>query len=162
MPQRIRLARGSPRKFSGQLKTPIVVPALLGTNIDAILNDILNQRVEKLVLLLEHYNIETTDDPWVFLSLRLACANVPGFRVKRPGRGALRRWKGQETKVVAAIDQERAGREMSIPAAINNLKKKDPKRWGKFNEVRYYELRRREELQRQVFKALWKNIAEFS
>jgi hypothetical protein len=111
MPQRIRLARGSPRKFSGQLETPIVVPELLGTNIDAILNDILNQRVEKLVLLLEYYNIETTDDPWVFLSLRLACANVPGFRVKRPGRGALRRWNAKRPRLLLqAIKREQEGR----------------------------------------------------
>jgi hypothetical protein len=94
--------------------------------------------------------------------LRLACANVPGFKLKRSRHGAPRRWKGQEAKVVAAVDEERAGRNMSIPEAINNLKKKDPKRWGEFNETQYYELHRLEELHRQVFKALGKNIGEFS
>ena len=62
-------------------------------HIDEAINSILSQRIEKLISLLKHYQLETTKDPWLLLSLRLACAFVPGLRVlhKAPrGRGRPR------------------------------------------------------------------------
>jgi hypothetical protein len=78
---------GEHSKFSGDLQEPIIqslseMPVIDGEyQIDGAINTIVRQRIDKLVLLLKHYRIENTSDPWLFLSLRLACAFVPGLRV---------------------------------------------------------------------------------
>ena len=113
-------------------------------------NSILTQRIEKLILLLKHYKLETSDDPWLLLSLRLACALVPGFRVvtKTPrGRGrpkGAKRWTREARyELIAAVEAVRAEKKgRSIANSVQILKKRDPERWASLNPARYHEARR--------------------
>jgi len=128
-------------KFSGDLQTPIVkslsrVPAVDEVGrLDEVMSSILSERIDKLILLLKYYDIQSTSDPWLFLSLRLACSFVPGLRVlsKPPRkRGRPARWKGQtRDELIAAVEAVRAERPgRSISRSIEILKDRDPDRWG--------------------------------
>jgi hypothetical protein len=162
-----KTSRGKLPKFSGELHNPIVqslsdMPVIDGrTIIDGAIDNIFQQRIDKLILLLKHYEIENTNDPWIFLSFRLACALVPGLRVLSApprGRGRPSKWKGPAgDAVIAAVDAERAKTQTSIAASINILKQNDPLRWRSLNEVRYHEARRDQKLRKQAIDALRKN-----
>jgi hypothetical protein len=153
-------------KFSGALRNPIVqslsdMPVIDGRAIlNGALINIFQQRIEKLILLLKHYQIEDTRDPWLFLSFRLACSFVPGLSVLTApprGRGRPSKWKGPGgDALIAAVDAERAKTGMSIVASINRLKQNDPLRWQALNEVRYHEAHRDQKLRKQAFEALRK------
>jgi hypothetical protein len=167
-----KFSPGKLPKFSSALNTPIVqslseLPVVDGVaNLDDAMSSIVSQRIDKLILLLKHYKIENADDPWLWLSFRLACHFVPGMtvlRVPKRGRGRPAKWKGQAgDDLVAAVDAEKDKTGSSIASAINNLKKTDPKRWGAFNEQRYYEARRDGALRRAATVALRKTEAEIS
>ena len=157
--------RGHGKRFSGALQTPIIQslshqPVVDGVaNIDEAINSILNQRIEKLILLLKHYNIEDTKDPWLLLSLRLACAFVPGLRVRREpprGPGRPKKWTSEARDeliaAVKAVHAERGGR--SISRSIEILKKREPDAWAFLNKARYYEALRDRELRNQAIRAL--------
>jgi hypothetical protein len=153
------------KRFSEALQTPIIqslsnLPVVDGeANIDEAINNIWSQRIEKLILLLKHYNIEETEDPWVLLSLRLACAFVPGLQVlRKPPRGAGRpkKWTSEaRDKMIAAVEAvlaEKSGR--SISRSIEILKKREPDVWAFLNKARYYEALRDRELRNQAMRAL--------
>jgi hypothetical protein len=125
---------GEHSKFLGDLQEPIIqslseMPVIDGEyQIDGAINSIVRQRIDKLVLLLKHYRIENTSDPWLFLSLRLACAFVPGLRVvtappRKRGRGSV------GDALSDAVDAERAKTGLRIAASIDSLKRNDPERW---------------------------------
>jgi hypothetical protein len=153
------------RKFSGPLQTPIIQslsdqPVIDGVaHIDGAMNSIFSQRIDKLILLLKHYKLEDTDDPWLLLSLRLACAVVPGFRVltKTPrGRGRPKKWTHEyRSELLAAIDAvRREQNDRSIVEAILILKKRDPRRWESVTRTRYYEAVQDQELYDQAVRRL--------
>jgi hypothetical protein len=151
---------GKRPRFTGELQRPIVQPLsqLTEGEQDAVLASILSQRIDKLVLLLKHYEIENTSDPWLFLSLRLASKFVRGFSVvsKPPrGRGRPPKWKGQAAdeviQAVEAVQNQRSGR--TIANAIDILKKHDPIRWEKLTEARYYEALKDRKLRAQAARA---------
>ena len=157
--------RGHGKRFSEALQTPIIQslsnqPVVDGVaNIDEAINSILNQRIEKLILLLKHYNIEDTKDPWLLLSLRLACAFVPGLQVRREpprGPGRPKKWTSEaRDELIAAVEAvhaERGGR--SISRSIEILKKREPDAWAFLNKARYYEALRDRELRNQAIRAL--------
>jgi hypothetical protein len=161
-----QLPPGKLPRFSGALRTPIVQslsnqPVIDGVgHIDEPMNNILSQRIEKLILLLKYYDIEHIRDPWLFLSLRLACSFVPGLSVlhKAPrGRG---RPKGSKTRTAEARDEligavkavQAEGR--SIAHSIAILKRRNPVRWRSLNEARYYEALRERKLYNQVHREL--------
>jgi hypothetical protein len=115
------LPLGKVPKFSGALQTPIIQslsnqPEIDGVaHIDEAMNSILSRRIEKLIFLLKHYNLEDKNDPWLLLSLRLGCAFVPGLRVLREaprGRGrpkGAKKWTGKaRDELIAAVDAVRA------------------------------------------------------
>jgi hypothetical protein len=156
---------GHGKRFSEGLQTPIIQslsnqPVVDGVaNIDEAINSILNQRIEKLILLLKHYNIEKANDPWVLLSLRLACAFVPGLQVLREplrGPGRPKKWTSQARDAliaaVEAVHAERGGR--SISRSIEILKRREPDAWASLNKARYYEALRDRELRNQAIRAL--------
>ena len=167
---RKQLPPGKLPKFSGALRTPIIQslskePVINGVaHIDEAMKSILSQRIEKLILLLKHYELETTNDPWLLLSLRLACAYVSGLRVLREeprGRGrpkGPKKWTGKARAeliaAVKAVQAEKRGR--SIANSIQILKKRDPSRWGSLSETRYYEALRDRRLYDQAHRALTK------
>jgi hypothetical protein len=130
----------NPPKFEGPLKQPILVKRITDPNLDELMWNIFNHRLNKLHLLLSHYALEDTDDPWLLLSLRLACAFVPGFKVKRKGRGAPGKWKDNMDDLIAAVEAEKKKSGGGVAKAIDRLKQNDPVRWKSFNEPRYYEL----------------------
>jgi hypothetical protein len=130
----------NPPKFEGSLKRPILVKRIPDGNLDKLMWGIFNHRLSKLHLLLSHYELEDADDPWLLLSLRLACAIVPGFKVKRKGRGAPGKWKDNIDEVIAAVEAERNKSGGGVAKAIGRLKQNDPVRWKPFTESRYYEL----------------------
>jgi hypothetical protein len=133
---------GHPPKFAGQLKQPIVIDQPLPSVLDDLMGDIFGRRLDKLRLLLEHYGIEDNDDRWLFLSLRLACALVPGFKVTRKGPGRPGKWKTKSGDIIAAIQAEMKSAGVGVGKAIDRLKEKDPGQWASFNEPRYFELLR--------------------
>jgi hypothetical protein len=141
-------------KFSGALQTPIVdspsnYPIIDGVHhLDELTNNILRQRLSKLVLLMEYYKLENHDDPWLLLSLRLACSFVTGLRVFREmprGRGRPRgakKWTDRErSELVAAVEgiQSEKGKKRTIKQSIEILKKREPKRWPSLKAARYHE-----------------------
>jgi hypothetical protein len=156
------------RKFSGPLQTPIIQslsdqPVIDGVaHIDGAMNSIFSQRIDKLILLLKHYKLEDTDDPWLLLSLRLACAVVPGLRVvtKAPrGRGrpqGPKKWTREaRNELLAAVDAVRNKQKgLSIASAINILKK-DP-RWKTLTKQRYYDAVQDRKLYERVERRLMK------
>jgi hypothetical protein len=170
---RLKDTKSIPRKlpkFSGQLQTPIIqslsdLPVVDGSVVlDEAMNEILDQRINKLILLLKHYKIDRMSDPWLLLSLRLACSFVPGMRVlTMPGRrrGRPAKWKGQVgDELIAAVDKERTeDTGLSVAAAISKLKQQEPERWARLNEARYYEAHRDRARRRQAVKALRKNLS---
>jgi hypothetical protein len=159
---------GKAQKFSLVLQTPIVEslskqPVVDGVaHIDGVINSILSQRIEKLISLLKHYKLEASADPWLLLSLRLACAFVPGFRVvtKTPrGRGrpkGAKRWTREARyELIAAVEAVRAEKKgRSIANSVQILKKRDPERWASLNPARYHEARRERTLYDQAVRAL--------
>jgi hypothetical protein len=155
-------------KFSGALQTPIVQslanqPVIdKAAHIDEAMSSILGQRTEKLILLLKHYKLENTNDPWLLLSLRLACAFVPGLQVLREaprGRGrpkGPKKWtaiaRDELIAAVKVVHAEKVGR--TIARSIQILKRRDPSQWKSLNEARYYEALRDRTLHSQVLRAL--------
>jgi hypothetical protein len=133
----------NPPKFGGPLKKPIIVKQRLGPVLDDLMDDIFKQRLEKLVLLMDYYNLETDDNAWLLLSLRLACAFVPGLKVSRKGVGAPAKWKDRGGDIIAAVQAEMKRTGGGVAKAIDSLKRDNPDEWKSFNEPRYYELRRR-------------------
>src|SRR5262249_36381543 len=114
------LPRKLPR-FAGALQTPIVQslanqPVMDGVaHIDEVISNILEQRIDKLILLLKHYRLEKQNNPWLLLSLRLACVIAPGLRVVRQaprGRGRPRgpqKWTAEaRDELIAAVESMRA------------------------------------------------------
>jgi len=148
--------------FSGELRIPIVHSRPLGAEIDEVMNSILAQRIEKLILLMKHYNLENTKNPWLLLSLRLGCAFVPGLRVVREAprnRGrpeGSKKWtKEAQDELIAAVNTVRAKRKgRSIANSIQILQKCEPKRWESLNEARYYEALRDRTLRDEAARAL--------
>jgi hypothetical protein len=163
-----RMPHGKLPRFFGELQAPIIQslsnqPILHGAaNIDGAMNTILSQRIEKLILLLKHYKLDRTTDPWVLLSLRLACAFVPGLRVLQQGtqgRGrpkGAKKWTSQTRDdliaAVQSIRSERAGR--SITNSIRILKQREPQRWASVSDTRYYEALRDRELRDEATRAV--------
>jgi hypothetical protein len=155
-------------KFSGALRTPIVQSLANQpmkdevAHINEAMSSILRQRIEKLILLLKHYNLEDKNDPWLLLSLRLACAFVPGLQVLREAPRRRGRPKGPKKwtaeahdeliAAVKAVRAEKVGR--TIASSIQILKKRDPTRWRPLNEARYYEALRDRKLHSRVLRAL--------
>jgi hypothetical protein len=139
-----QLPPGKLPKFSGALRTPIIQtlsnqPVIDGVaHIDEAINSILSQRIEKLISLLKHYQLETTKDPWLLLSLRLACAFVPGLRVlhKAPrGRGRPRgskKWTAEaRAELIGAVKTVQAERKRADHCPFNcNSKEAGPNSVG--------------------------------
>ena len=162
------LPPGTVPKFSGALQTPIIQslsnqPVIDGVaHIDEAINSIWSQRIEKLILLLKHYRLETTNDPWLLLSLRLACAFVSGLQVLREaprGRGrpkGAKKWTGEaRNELIAAVEAVRAEKKgRSIANSVQILRRRYPGRWGSLNETRYYEALRDRRLHDQAVRAL--------
>ena len=165
-----QLPPGKLPRFSGALRTPIIQtlsnqPVIDGVaHIDEAIDSIFSQRIEKLISLLKYYHLETTKDPWLLLSLRLACAFVPGLRVLRKaprGRGRPRgskKWTAEARDeligAVKTVQAERKGRTIAHSIAI--LKRRDPIQWGSLHEARYYEALRERELYNQALRGLMK------
>jgi hypothetical protein len=127
-----------PPRFPKELSKPILVPDGMpkADSVERITIAVFNERVRKLDLLQKLFGTDKTDDPWFYLSLRLACAFVPGMQVARRGRGRPAKWKGLLAfEVVAAVEQKVADG-LSVPRAITELKTK----WKTLNESRYYEM----------------------
>jgi hypothetical protein len=153
-----KLRSGKP-KFSGALRDPIVEspseqPVVNGRRqLEGMLESIWNQRIEKLILLAKHYELEDFEDPWLLLSLRLACTFVPGFRVtrERGRRKGATKWTAEEKDeliaAVRAVQSEQKGR--TIAKSIELLQRRDS-RWRSANEPRYYEAVRARELRGAV------------
>jgi hypothetical protein len=93
------------------------------------LESIHEERLEKLVLLLRHYDVARDDpDRWRRLAFRMALDFVPGMRVEYEiprQRGRPRKWKGELGKIfyrhIQAINKER-GR--GVRDAIRTLLKR--------------------------------------
>jgi hypothetical protein len=165
-----KLPAGKLPKFTGALQTPIVQSLADQSvtdevsHIDEVMSNILRQRIDKLILLLKHYKLENQHDPWLLLSLRLACVIVPGLRVLREaprGRGrpkGSKKWTAEARdeliEAVEAVQTERGQR--GIANSIHILKKREPYRWGSLNEARYYEAIRDRRIHNQVLRALTK------
>jgi hypothetical protein len=97
--------------YSGPLLTPIVPPRWRAHEVEKVYSDIRAQRIEKLILLLKHYDLANTQEPWLLLSLRLGCAFVPGLQVLREARRGRGRPKGSKkwseeakAELIAAVD----------------------------------------------------------
>jgi hypothetical protein len=163
-----KLAPGKLPRFSGALHTPIIQslsnqPVIDGVaHIDEAINSILSQRIDKLILLLKHHKLEAMNDPWLLLSLRLACAFVPGLQVLREvprGRGrpkGPKKWTREaRDELIAAVDAVRAERKKrSIANSVHILKRRDPGRWRSLSGARYYEAVRDRTLHDQAVRAL--------
>jgi hypothetical protein len=162
-------AKLPPRKlprFSGALQTPIVrsladQPVTDGVrNIDEAMRNILRERIEKLILLLKHYGLENEKDPWLLLSLRLACFVVPGLAVLTDaprGRGrpkGPKKWtsEARDKFAVKAVQAEKPGR--TIAHSVQILKKCNQGQWGTLDEARYYEALRDRALSERALRSL--------
>ena len=164
-------AKLPPRKlprFSGALQTPIVRSLADQTvtdgvrNIDEAMRNILRERMEKLILLMKHYGLENEKDPWLLLSLRLACAFVPGLTVLTDaprGRGrpkGPKKWTSEARDklitAVKAVQAEKPGR--TIAHSVQILKKRNQGQWRTLNEARYYEALRDRALSERALRSL--------
>jgi hypothetical protein len=131
-------------------------------NTDEAVNNILRERIGKLFLLLKHYGLENEKDPWLLLSLRLACAFVPGLTVlchAPRGRGrpkGPKKWTGEARdeliSAVKAVQAEKPGR--TIAHSIQILKKRNQSQWETLNEARYYEALRDRALFKRALRSL--------
>jgi hypothetical protein len=120
-------------RFSGALHKPIIQSST--GDMDGVMASIISQRVEKLILLLKHYNIGNTDHPWLLLSLRRACAFVPGLQILREtprSRGRTRRWTDKTREdLIAAVESVRSEEKgRTDERAVEILKQRDPSRWA--------------------------------
>jgi hypothetical protein len=105
--------------------------------------------VEKMLLLLEHYKIDPSDEQrWLKLAMSLALAHVPGLQVaNRPKPGRKPTWKtGLGDEFVREVEDVKFRTGKGTKEAIAELRKK-PK-WEKYFaqslEARYREARARQ------------------
>jgi hypothetical protein len=149
--------------YSGELNQPIVRPLglLYGPTSPRGAKLVLRARAEKLLLLLEYYDIKPNDPAsWLKLAFLLALDHVPGMRVVENaprGRGAPLKpldvsGAHEIVGIIVEIDRERG---KGVRDAIRiALKRKQLKGSAKSLEARYYEakklLRRAEELERRL------------
>ena len=142
--------RSPNRQYSGQLKERIVHATKLELMLKGSPEEqqrlgeeenarILVQQVDKLFLLLDHFQIPHKSPlRWFHLAFRLAKQHVPGMEViegpppKRGPKGARKGAPSQEELVLAVI-QVKAERRRGTADAIQILRKRDPEKWGRFS-----------------------------
>ena len=152
----------APVKFPGALGEPIQKPLMFPFGVApgdnqrerniAYKRRLLELRFEKLLLLLRHYEIPTSEhNQWLILAWHLACDFVPGMQVvdRLPKRARPREKWGLELAhqlcdVIDTIRAEHPGR--SIAHAIKIAQKRHPNEWGKYKastlETRYHEIKK--------------------
>ena len=93
---------------------------------------VLAKRSEKLDLLFEYYKIDKRSaDRWLKLSILLAMAHVPGMKVIERSRAAKKSFwnEGGYRSLVEDIDGILSNEDLTIPQAIERLKKEKPNPW---------------------------------
>src|SRR5262249_36288730 len=133
-------------KFTGQLSSPILVPGPMlewgPLSSISLQHEIAQQRQAKFGLLFEHYRIRSDDkDRWRELASRLAADLVPGM-ITIEQRSSLFKKRPHKDKAwtfdryanfVREVDEFRGGnKKIKIFAAICDLVKQRPKKWGKY------------------------------
>ena len=136
--------------YQGALNRPIVRRHLgiLGDLVGEEQKRIYNEWNKKLDLLLQHFEISTSDlDCWQLLATALALTHVRGFQLVGPQkrRGRRKTWTVSEAKaLVETIDSYSEKR--TLKARFNAAMKHPDWRWGKNSasiETRYYEAKKR-------------------
>jgi hypothetical protein len=150
-----------PRKYTGELATPIYEPVpagvggLGGSKAEAEQRTF-EQRVLKIEKLFDWYSIGPDEpDAGMCLAVKLALAHVPGMQVRHElrKRGRKRSWKdglGLElVRDVAALQQTK---KMNYEQAIKELRKKKP--WQNYSLpnliTRHREARKVEQRRRRI------------
>jgi hypothetical protein len=142
--------------YSGELKKPIVLPCR-HCGFGEWLNPdqgraekeawILAAQRKKLGLLLKHFGISPTNEHvWAQLAFALAKEHVPGMQaLDGPPRKRGRRPKSSHSNrdLAIAVDMVNYERKRGVADAIRQLRKREPKVWGRYSENalrnRYYE-----------------------
>jgi hypothetical protein len=147
--RRTKTAPSASPPYKGELASPIVEPHYY-RGLDGGIGSIpphkgplskyqAQQRVsakqaQKLDLLFEWYQIDKkATDRWLQLSIALALAHVPGMKVIERSRSPKPSfWKdGGFRALVEGVDRIRLNGNMTIPQAIEQLKKENPDQWQK-------------------------------
>jgi len=155
--------RAAPR-FTGVLNEPIVEtvtislaaladPTVYESDVEAAIQRGIRQQVEKMFVLLMHYDIDPeAANCWQLLSFSLARDFVPGMLVlfhEPPRRGRKGTWKtGLGDELVQAVQTHKQKAGKNVRDTIADLKKRDSGRWDHYTkqnlEARYREANKRQ------------------
>jgi len=151
--------------YAGDLLEPIHMPAHAGdagTEIDRSVEAVY-RKTDKLLRLLDFYGIDDgAKHKWLRLSLALAEAHVPGFRVvcgTRRKRGRVRTWKaGLADDLVGDVAFLTNECKMDIKDAIRRLREDPTKDWGKFTQQNLETREREHRRERKKYESLAREL----
>jgi hypothetical protein len=152
----------SPRRYTGELATPIYEPVAVGGEAEAKRRAV-ERQILKIDMLFDWYSIGPDEpDAAALLAVKLAEAHVPGMRVLREApklRGRKRTWKdGLWLELVRDVDALPPDKKLNFEQAIGELRKDKEKPWRTYTKAnlitRYREARKLEQRRRRIAELL--------
>jgi hypothetical protein len=149
-------------KFVGPLAAPIYEPpGGLLTKQDGLIKRVLDRQFEKMLLLLDHFEIDRQSDScWFILSLKLARDYVPGMQVLSsppPKPGRRRTWQaGLGEDLLHAVEERQSTHPSTLREALQYLRRTEEK-WkrypfqtlaARYREARTLRRKRRDDMQK--------------